>query len=163
MIEQQGRVIRLNGNEAEIRIGMSSGCSVCDQGKGCGAGVFAQLLHRKAEHVSVRNVIDAQPGQCVTLGISERTYLNMLLRLYLLPLVSALAGAAIGHHLAVEWQLTSAMTDAGVLFAAAASFAFALFLCRLDERKLPRQMNIVLSRTAELPPGHAVCQSKSGV
>jgi len=163
MIEQQGRVIRLNGNLAEIRIGMSSGCSVCDQGKGCGAGIFARLLRRDAEHVMVRNVIDAQPGQYVTLGISERAYLNMLFRLYLLPLISALAGAAIGHHLAVGWQLTSVMTDVTVLLSAAAFFAFALVLCRLNERELPSHLNIVMSRTAELPPGHAVCQSNSGV
>jgi positive regulator of sigma E activity len=161
MIEQQGRVIRLNGNMAEILIGVSSGCSVCDQGKGCGAGIFAQLLRRKAEHVSVRNVIDARPGQYVTLGIPESTYLNILLRLYLLPLISALAGAAIGHNLAVGWQLTSALIDVTVLFTAAAFFAFALLLCRLNKRNLPRHLNIVMSRTAELPPGHAVSLSKS--
>ncbi len=152
MIEQQGRVAHTNGTEAAVRIGGSSGCPACDAGKGCGAGVFAQLLGRKPVLVPVHNAIEARAGQVVTLGIPESAFLQILLRLYLLPLLSGLAGAAIGHQFANEMQTTAGMADGLTLIGGVIVFALALYLGRATKGELPRHLNIQLLRAVQMPP-----------
>lgn len=160
MIEQQGRIIQLHGNEAEVQIGMSAGCSLCDQGKGCGAGIFGRLTRRKPAIVRVRNVIGARPGQWVTLGIPEKTFLTFVMRLYLLPLASALAGAAIGHHLAGKMFLGSVLVDVTGTITAAVFFCIALYMCRSGEANLPPDLVVTPNPAAEPPSGDAACQPK---
>jgi len=145
MIEQQGRVIRLEGSEAVVRVGSSSGCWLCEQGKGCGAGIFAQLLGRKTAVVRVENRIGARPGQSVNLGIPETMFLGMVLRLYLLPLLLALAGAALGHHIASLMHLNPGMVDLAAFSGAMVSFLAAMFLFRPRDLNMTRQLNLAIS------------------
>ena len=93
-----------------VRIGGQSGCSACDEGRGCGAGVFGKLLKRHPVELDVVNEIGARTGQAVQLGISESLFLRLVFRLYGRPLVGGLAGAAVAHALA-----TSAGAGAGIL------------------------------------------------
>lgn len=101
MIEQQGCVVGLEGDRALVRVGAASGCPACDAGKGCGAGVFGRLLQRKPVVLNLANRIAARDGDVVRVGIPERVFLVLVTRLYLLPVVMGLAGAAIGHHVGV--------------------------------------------------------------
>lgn len=99
MIEQQGRVHRLDDGIAEVWVGAVSGCAACDAGKGCGAGVFGKLLRRSPGSFRVENTLQAVPGSQVTLGIPESAFLLLVMRLYGLPIVAGLVGAAFGHYL----------------------------------------------------------------
>jgi len=47
MIEQNVQVVRCAEERIWVRMGSQSGCTACDNGNGCGAGVFAKLLQRK--------------------------------------------------------------------------------------------------------------------
>ena len=78
MIEQQGRVIALKDGMARIEVGPVSGCSACDSGVGCGAGLFVQLLRRKATELTVSNGIQAKPGEAVVIGIPEGLFLKLI-------------------------------------------------------------------------------------
>lgn len=158
MIETQGRVIRLDGDLAEVQVGVSSGCSLCDSGRGCGAGIFARLLGRKSASVEVSNTIEAIPGQSVRLGIPERVFLLFVARLYLMPLAASLAGATIGHHLAVSMHAGAGMTDAGSFLGAMVSFVFVLYLCRQRGRDLPRRLDIELNRVPGWQGDGTECQ-----
>jgi len=158
MIEQQGRVLRLQGNRAEIQIGVSSGCSLCNSGKGCGAGIFAQLLRRKSALVQVPNTIEATPGQVVTLAIPENVFLLIIVRLYLLPLAAALAGAAIGQHLAERMHVGVGMSDAVTFLCAAVFFVLLLYLCRQQGREWPHRMDIELIRPPDGSGNGTDCQ-----
>ncbi len=100
MIEQQGRILSLQGSQATVLLGASSGCPACDAGKGCGAGIFGRLVVRKPVSLELDNPLHLQPGLAVRVGISESFFLRLLLNLYLLPLLAGLAGAALGHFLA---------------------------------------------------------------
>jgi sigma-E factor negative regulatory protein RseC len=125
MIEQNVQVIRCEGEKIWLRLGSQSGCSVCDKGNGCGAGVFAKLLQRKPVVLELpgRN-IDAKPGQMVTLAFPEQVYLKMVFAYYGYPLIAALVGALIGYSIGSELGLSAVMIDAATL----ASGVLAAFL-----------------------------------
>jgi positive regulator of sigma E activity len=53
--------------------------------------------------LELSNSIGAKQGQAVIVGLPEQLFLWLSLRFYLLPLLAALAGAAIGHYL--SWRL----------------------------------------------------------
>jgi sigma-E factor negative regulatory protein RseC len=124
MIEQQGKVLSVDGDRAQVRLGGTSGCSACEAGKGCGAGVFGRLLHRRPVVLELENRVQAEPEQPVVVGLPESLFLSLLTRLYLLPLLAGLAGAVTAHLAASGFALGDAATDlatlAGALLAAAA-------------------------------------------
>jgi len=144
MIEQQGRIIRLSGNEATVEVGLSSGCLACDAGSGCGAGIFARLLPRNPVLVQVCNSIGAGAGQFVTLGIPESIFLRVLWRLYLLPLLSALAGAGVGQCIASALHAGAAIADGASFLGAAIAFLLVVYLGRSREYDLSHASNIQL-------------------
>jgi sigma-E factor negative regulatory protein RseC len=112
MIEQNVQVVRCAEQRVWVRLGSQSGCSVCDNGKGCGAGVFAKLLQRKPAIIELpRQGVDVEPGQMVTLAFPEQVYLRMVLVYYGWPLLAALAGAAAAFSLGSRLQLGSVMLD----------------------------------------------------
>jgi sigma-E factor negative regulatory protein RseC len=118
MIEQQGQVVEITGSEARVRLGGSSGCSACDAGKGCGAGVFGRLLQRRPVVLNLDNRVGAVNGQPVIVGLPESLFLNLLTRLYLFPLLAGLGGAVIGNYLGGRWAMSSWASDILTLFGA---------------------------------------------
>lgn len=111
MIEQQGRVVSGTAQRVRVRMGGVSGCSACDAGRGCGAGVFGRLLRRRPVELEFDNGIDARPGQAVIVGLPESLFLALALRLYLAPLLAGLAGVVAGHWLASRAGLGGAAMD----------------------------------------------------
>ena len=122
MIEQQAQVVRVRNKQVFVRVGADSGCIACDQGKGCGAGIFGKLLNRKPVTLSFRNDCDARVGQAVMVGVSEAAFLRLVFRFYGIPLLAGLAGAAIGHQIGIVKGASAGMIDvltlAGALIAA---------------------------------------------
>lgn len=115
MIEQQGRVLKADGRMAWVRLGGTSGCSACDQGRGCGAGLFGRLLSRRPVEMQLDNTLEAVAGQAVMVGVSESLLLKLSLRLYLAPLIALLAGAVAGQLLASGLGLDGLKADAVTL------------------------------------------------
>lgn len=111
MISQQGRVVAIEDGEAVVRVGGTSGCAVCDAGRGCGAGIFGRMLRKRPVEVRVINRIGANEGQAVQLGISERKYLELVFCLYAWPVIAGLLGAAIGFALASRLGLAGGLAD----------------------------------------------------
>ena len=112
MIEQNVQVVRCAEQNIWVRLGSQSGCTACDNGKGCGAGVFAKLLQHKPAIIKLpQQGVDVEPGQMVTLAFPEQVYLRMVLIYYGWPLLAALAGAATAFGLGSRLQLGSVMLD----------------------------------------------------
>ena len=88
MIEQQARILSVEHGLAQVSVGPQSGCSACDAGQGCGAGLFGRLLRRKPISVVLPNPGGFRAGQSVVLAVSELFYLRLVARLYALPLAS---------------------------------------------------------------------------
>jgi sigma-E factor negative regulatory protein RseC len=111
MIEQQGRIVRAENGRAWVAIGPQGGCSACDAGQGCGAGLFGRLLRRGPATLGVINTQGFSVGQAVVLGIPELFFLRLVLRLYALPLLAGLAGAVICHQVSVASGWNRGITD----------------------------------------------------
>lgn len=95
MIEQHGRVERLDGESAWV-ICRPAACRVCDEGRGCGAGIFARLFASGAVRFCVSNRLGARPGERVIMGLDERGLLAAAFRLYGLPVAGLLLGSLLG-------------------------------------------------------------------
>lgn len=139
MIEQQGRVVALEGDRARVRLGARVGCTACDAGRGCGAGVFGRLLGRGTVDLLVPNTIGARPGGRVGVGIPERLFLQLAWGLYGWPLLGGLAGA-IGAHAVFAETLgpNAAALDAVTLVAGLVVGAVGL---REARRRLPETVS----------------------
>jgi positive regulator of sigma E activity len=111
MIEQQGRVSSFEAGRASITFESVAGCPACAAGKGCGAGVFGRLTRRKPMLLVLDGQSGLEPGQAVVVGIPEALFLRLLLQLYLAPVLAGLAGAALGHYLAVLLALQGFAQD----------------------------------------------------
>ncbi len=150
MIEQQGLIVAVAGEVASVRLGGSSGCAVCDAGKGCGAGIFGRLLQRKPVVLELHNQPGAQLGQSVMVGLPETLFLRLVFSFYLFPLLAGLVGAAVGHYISVKLQVASAVSDGLALLGAVLAGVFALMWNKqgsgkpLDE--FPRKITVHLLR-----------------
>jgi sigma-E factor negative regulatory protein RseC len=149
MIEQQGKVVAVANGRACVRLGGVSGCSSCDAGRGCGAGVFGRLLKRKPVTLEFENRINAEQGQPVVVGIPETLFLRMIARLYLYPLLAGIAGAALGHYLSVLGSLGPLSSDMTTLMCGLAGGALVLLWNRNYSREFPESFIVHLLRIIE--------------
>lgn len=157
MIEQQGQVVALSGSRVSVRLGGKSGCSACDAGKGCGAGVFGRLLQRKPVVMDFENGIDAACGQGVIIGLPESLFLRLLLRFYLYPLLAGLVGAIAGYVLATRLEAGPLGADALTLAGAILSGGFMFWSVRSTDRKFQDLETVHLLRVA----GHTLNQESN--
>jgi sigma-E factor negative regulatory protein RseC len=161
MIEQQGQVLTIDGSRARVRIGGTSGCPRCDAGKGCGAGVFGKLLQRKPAIIELSNDIDARIGQGVIVGMSETVFLQMVTRLYAIPLIAGLAGAGLGHYLSVRMAVDGAAADGIALLVGLMSGGAAIRSNRTLDREFPRKKAVHLLRAVSAT-GSDACIDAAG-
>ena len=123
MIEQNVQVLRCSDDHLWVRMGSRTGCSSCDNGTGCGAGLFARLLRRQTVVLELaRNGVEVEAGQMLTLAFPESVFTKLVFASYGWPLLAALTGAYAGYG-AGSWSqsgplLTDVLTLAGGCLAA---------------------------------------------
>lgn len=137
MIAQQGRVISVSDDGLIVRVGGTTGCSACDAGKGCGAGVFGRLLRRNPIDIEVPNEVDARVGQAVQLGIAEQRFLALVFRLYVFPLMAGLVGAALGYAIATKGGYSGWAVDALTLMLGIVLAGSGLLMARKRLQRFP--------------------------
>jgi sigma-E factor negative regulatory protein RseC len=150
MIEQQGKVVTVENGRAFVRLGGTSGCPSCDAGKGCGAGIFGRLLKRKPVILELENRVNAGQGQAVMVGIPETLFLRLVARLYLFPLLAGIAGAAVGHYLALSIDSGRLGSDLITLSCGLACGAAVIMWNRNDSREFPKPFIVHLLRIIEI-------------
>ena len=108
MIEEQGRVIRVNGALAEVDCVRRSACGGCSVNGACGTSLLERYLGRKPLALQAANAIGARPGDQVVVGIPDETLPQAAFVAYLMPLLVMLLGALGGEWLAdltrVSWS-----------------------------------------------------------
>lgn len=106
MIEQNVQVLQCNDERVWVRLGSQTGCTACDSGRGCGAGLFAKLLRREPVVLELaRNDVYVEAGQMLTLAVPERLFLKLVFASYGWPLLAAVAGAYAAYSAGVWLQL----------------------------------------------------------
>ena len=93
MIEEYAVVTTRVENLATLEIERRTACGLCGQKRGCGNATWGKLLGHKSQTISAENVIDANVGDSVVVGIDERIFLKSVFYLYIVPLLFMLLGA----------------------------------------------------------------------
>ncbi len=114
MIEQTVKIIRISAGKATGESLSKSGCARCEAGEGCGGGIFSKLFGNKTFHIELQNQLNANIGEHIVIGLSERALTLGSLLLYLIPLIGLVFGAVIGDQLDANqgefWTLLLSLT-----------------------------------------------------
>jgi sigma-E factor negative regulatory protein RseC len=102
MIEEQAIILSVETQKdhsqtsvATLEIERKTACGLCGKKRGCGNAVWGKLFAHQSTAFKAQNLIDAQVGQSVIVGINEKALLKSAMLLYLLPLATMLIGAMI--------------------------------------------------------------------
>jgi sigma-E factor negative regulatory protein RseC len=152
MIEQQGRVLSVADGRVAVRLGGEPGCAACAAGRGCGAGLFGRLLRRRPVVLELDNAVGARGGEAVIVGLPERSFLRLVLRFYLAPLLGGLGAAAFGHYLSVRAGASPGVVDAVALSGALAVGGATLWRIRSRPGEFPDLAAVHLLRVADGEP-----------
>jgi len=154
MIEQNVHVLQCSGERMWVRMGSQTGCTACDNGEGCGAGLFAKLLQRKPVVLELaRNDVDVQAGQMLTLAVPAQLFMKLVLTSYGWPLLAALAGAYAGYGAGSWLQLDAQTIDLMTLVSGAlAAWLFLRLIRRANTAEtILKSLSVTACRCAETP------------
>jgi sigma-E factor negative regulatory protein RseC len=118
MLEQHAIVIKAEGDLAWVEARESGTCGSCGSG-GCSTRRLADLFGRRERAFPVDNVLHANVGERVVIGIPPGALWQSAFRLYGLPLLLLIAGGSAGQHLGGD-PAAVAGAVAGLLAAAMA-------------------------------------------
>jgi sigma-E factor negative regulatory protein RseC len=101
MIQEQAKVVGLQGDQAIIEVDRQSGCSSCELNGACGTGSLGRLLGHRQKPFAVTNNLKLIKGDRVLLQLPENSLLLSGFLVYLLPLFfmfsfSIMADAVLG-------------------------------------------------------------------
>ncbi len=138
MIEEQGRVIRIEGDRAEVAVVPSGGCDHC------GAAGICNWTGKRERVVLARNLAGARIGELVVLRRRQQESLSSALIIFGLPAGLMVTGVVLGSLLGSDW-LAVVFAGAGLL----AGGGILILLDRYRRAKLP----VIVSRMAESKQG----------
>ncbi|MAL99734.1 MAG: sigma E positive regulator RseC/MucC [Alteromonadaceae bacterium] len=148
VIEQSGLVVAVEGLQAWVRVEREGSCQRCSARNGCGQRLMAELSGpAKAQQVRVDNELRARVGDKVLLGLGEQTLLWASLKLYFLPLLGLILGAAAG-----TWLFGN--TEPAVVLVATGAMMLVFFLTRLwsnEGEVRPQMLEVLQPRDADQP------------
>lgn len=138
MIKEQGRVIKLKGDCAEVAVSVQGSCARC------GAASICDWTCRRERVVLARNPIGAQPGQIVIITRRQEVSLRSALLVFGVPAVLMITGVVLGSLFRSDWL--------GVMLAGAGLLAGGLVLFLVDRcRKV--ELPVISTRIAESKKG----------
>ncbi|QGU31653.1 SoxR reducing system RseC family protein [Thermochromatium tepidum] len=159
MIEEQGRVIALIGDQARITSERRSACGHCGANLVCGTSLLDQFLAHRPVELLVRNPIGARIGDKVVVGFAEQELLRLAVAAYLAPILALIIGAMLG----------GTFHEVASLLGALVGLALAFWWLRVYSRKLarrPERQPVILRRLGKQPSteveGFIVRRSKHG-
>jgi len=88
---EKGKVVRVEGDMAYVLFKRSSACGKC---QACG-----MLKDMSEITIPVKNIIDAEEGDIVTMEMPGKTIVKGSLAAYIFPLIMLIAGALLGYYI----------------------------------------------------------------
>ncbi len=99
MIEEQGRVVAVDGNQIWVETVQQSSCGSCAAKSTCGQGLMSKFSEGKRNHIRLTTDQPVKLGDEVVLGVPENTLVKSALLAYGLPLVLFVLAAAVAESL----------------------------------------------------------------
>ena len=102
MIEEVGKVVAIEGNQAWVETLRQSACDSCSAKSGCGHSALAKL-GQKTNHLQASCELSVSVGEQVVVGVPEDIMVKSSLLAYLMPLIFMLFFSLVAdHYLASE-------------------------------------------------------------
>lgn len=145
MVEQEAKVITVEGDQLVLEAETTSSCQACEVKSGCGTSVLSKWVGRKFTHFQAKNTVDAHVGDQVVVGLSEAALVRGSVSIYLLPLLGMIIAAVIADVLLSQDAIAR---DLFITLSAFAGFGAALGLCRayLAKERLRQELTPVVLR-----------------
>ncbi len=143
MIKEQGTVINLNSNFAEVQMQRQSACSHCELSSGCGTGAIGRLLGKRSKPVKIRVNQDLKPGDQVEIGLPDKAFLRAGLLIYGLPLLGLFIGLMLAGLISSNaGSYIEASSDLIAFIFALAGLVLGLFIAgAISKTKFASQLN----------------------
>ena len=99
MLEEEGVVLAIDGDIAEVVTRKKSACGGCAARSGCGTSLVESLFPSRTRSFRASNEVRAQEGDQVVIGLDESALQTASLLVYLVPLLGLIGGAILGAWL----------------------------------------------------------------
>ena len=99
MLEEEGVVLAVHGDIAEVVTQKKSACGSCAAKSGCGTSLVESLFPSRTRSFRARNEVRARKGDQVVIGLDESALQTASLLIYLVPLLGLIGGAILGTWL----------------------------------------------------------------
>ena len=97
MIEERGRVVKVDSAFVWVETQRKSACSKCQANKSCGQGVMNRLLPSRSHgYIRAVNRYPLHEGDEVTIALPEDAIVSASFLVYLVPLLMLIGGALLG-------------------------------------------------------------------
>ena len=113
MIEEVGKVVAIEGNQAWVETLRQSACDTCSAKSGCGHSALAKL-GQKTNHLQASCELSVSVGEQVVVGVPEDIMVKSSLMAYLMPLISMLVFALAADHYFANEGLTALCSALGL-------------------------------------------------
>ncbi len=121
MLKEQGLVVETKKDTAIIQTVSKASCSSCQVNSSCGTGIISKAFGERSFITPIPNLLNAQQGDLVEIGIPEDLVVKTSLLVYLLPLGLMLGlSLLVGYlfpTLSELWTIASAIAGLIVGFA----------------------------------------------
>lgn len=98
MIEEYAIIIARVDKQATLELERRTACGLCGKKRGCGNATWGKLLGHANHTFNAENLINANVGDSVIVGIDENAVLNTAFFLYVVPLLAMLIGAVLAEY-----------------------------------------------------------------
>jgi len=146
---EEGIIEKTSKRKAFVRIQQSSSCATCSSRDSCDI-----TSEKKRIVIEVSNDLQATIGDRVEISMPGSSLLQLSLLVYLLPVVTLIAGACLGAAIANKFDMDATLTSVvfGVL---AMAIVFSVLkwldsLAHFREKYYPRMTRIILSASSPL-------------
>jgi sigma-E factor negative regulatory protein RseC len=99
MIEEYAVITKRFDDHVMLEIERRTACGLCGQKRGCGNSTWGKLLGHESHEFPAENVINANVGDSVVVGIDEHIVLSSAFYLYVVPLLTMLVGTVLADTL----------------------------------------------------------------
>ncbi|WP_417596626.1 SoxR reducing system RseC family protein [Oceanospirillum sp.] len=117
MLEEQAIVVDVSVGEVWVETCRQTACQSCSAKSSCGHSLLSKISSGKTQRLQVQTNQKFQVGDQVILGLGEGAFIRGSALVYLLPLLTLMAGALIGEQFfGQDSAMSFALSGAGLLF-----------------------------------------------